>query len=221
VLTEPIQGRNTDHKPDSHIHHRVSDSVVEEALQAALQAAIPPPLQKIANQLQYRTVASLKKRFPVPCDEIVSRRQAAPRTFRPRAGTMPVPRIRVESALLKELNKDGPTDLRTVAASVGLSSKRRLYKGFHDLRSAIVAKNAAIRKRREDAIEKALRAAFDEQPIPTVAEVARRLGFVGARPLASRFPQLAATLSSHRDIARRSIVSSPLVKTMCDPAVQP
>lgn len=222
VLTEPIRGRNTDHRPDSHIHHRVLHSVVEEALQTTLQAAIPPPLQEIANQLQYRTVASLKKRFPVLCDEIVSRRQAAPKTFRPQTGTMPaVPRERVETALLEELNKDGLTDLRTVAASVGLSSKRRFYKGFHDLRLAIVAKNAAIRQRRVDAIENALKAAFDEQPIPTVAEVARRLGFAGARPVASRFPQLAATLSSHRhDRARRSIASSPLLQMMSDPAVQ-
>ena len=75
-----------------------------------------------------------------------------------------VPRERVETALLVELNRDVLTDLRTVAASVGLSSKRRLYKGFQDLRSAIVAKNTAIRQRRVDAIENPLWAAFDEQP---------------------------------------------------------
>jgi hypothetical protein len=131
-----------------------------------------------------------------------------------------VPRERVETALLAELSKDGLTDLRAVATSVGLSSKRRLYKGFRDLRLSIVAKNAAIRKRRVDAIENALRAAFDEQPVPTVAEVARRLGFAGARPVASRFPQLSATLNSHRRDITRSIVSSPLLQTMSDPAVQ-
>src|SRR5258708_22100594 len=32
VLTEPIRSRNTDHRPNSHIHYRVSDSVVEQAL---------------------------------------------------------------------------------------------------------------------------------------------------------------------------------------------
>jgi len=40
------------------------------------------------------------------------------------------------------------TNLRTVAASVGLNSPRRFYKDFRDLRLAIVAKNREIRKQR-------------------------------------------------------------------------
>ncbi len=61
---------------------------------------------------------------------------------------MPVPRDRVERALIEALNKGGLTNLRTVAASVGLSSPRRFYKDFRDLRLAIVAKNREIRKQR-------------------------------------------------------------------------
>jgi hypothetical protein len=58
-----------------------------------------------------------------------------------------VPRDRIEKALIEELRKADFTDLRAAAASVGLSSKRRLYKDFRDLRLAIVAKNATIKKR--------------------------------------------------------------------------
>jgi hypothetical protein len=204
------------------VHHRVSDSVVEHALKTALQAVIPPPLQEIANRLQYRTVHSLKKRFPVLCEEIMSRRKTAPRTCRPVPGTVPVPRERIEAALIEALNEDVPTNLRAIAASVGLGTARRLYKGFHDLRSAVVAKNVALRRQGVAAIEKALTAAFHEQPVPTVAEVARRLGFAGARPVASRFPELSATLSSHqRNSVRRSVMNSSLLKTTSDPAVQP
>jgi hypothetical protein len=61
---------------------------------------------------------------------------------------MPVPRDRVERALVEALNKGGLTDLRTVAASVGLSSTRRFYKDFRNLRLAVVAKNREIRKQR-------------------------------------------------------------------------
>ena len=60
---------------------------------------------------------------------------------------MPVPRDRVERALVEALSKDGLTHLRT-AASVGLSSTRRFYKDFRNLRLAIVAKNREIRKQR-------------------------------------------------------------------------
>jgi hypothetical protein len=60
---------------------------------------------------------------------------------------MPMPRDRAERALVEALNKDGLTHLRS-GASVGLSSTRRFYKDFRNLRLAIVAKNREIRKQR-------------------------------------------------------------------------
>jgi hypothetical protein len=149
LLTEPIPVGNTTDDPRSrYVHHRVSDSVVEHALTAALQAVIPPPLQELANRLQYRTVYSLRKRFPVLCEEILSRRKIVPRTSRLLPGTIQVPRERIEAALIEALNEDVPTNLRAIATSVGLGTARRLYKGFHDLRSAVVAKNVALRRQR-------------------------------------------------------------------------
>ena len=49
---------------------------------------------------------------------------------------MPVPRDRVERALVEALNKEGLTHLRTVAVSIGLSSTRRFYIDFRTLRLA-------------------------------------------------------------------------------------
>ena len=195
LLTERIDsGKKSDQKCFWKVHYRVAASVVEAALQAALRAAIPPPLEEIANQLGYRTVIPLQYRYPGLCREIAGRRQAGARDSRPSPSKAPVPRDRIEKALTEELSKTGFTDLRAVAASVGLSSKRRLYKDFRNLRLAIVAKNAAIRKRQVAAIENGLRAAFNEQPVPTVTEVARRLGFAAVKPLTSRFPELTTEL---------------------------
>jgi hypothetical protein len=67
---------------------------------------------------------------------------------RRRSHVIPVSRDRVEKALVEALNKGGLTNLRTVAASVGLSSTRRFYKDFRNLRLAVVAKNREIRKQR-------------------------------------------------------------------------
>jgi hypothetical protein len=52
--------------------------------------------------------------------------------------------------LLYGREPDGVCDLnlRTVATSLGLSSSRRLYNDFRDLRLAIVTKNREIRKHR-------------------------------------------------------------------------
>jgi hypothetical protein len=188
--------------------HKVSGGIVEAALQDAIQSGSPPALKDIATQLGYRTPASLQSRYPGLCGQIANSRQADVKASRPlRTPAMPVPRERIVTALIKELSAPGFTDLKAVAASVGLSSKRRLYKDFHELRTAIVAKNAQFRNRQgspcgESAlravIDGALHKAFDEQPIPTVAEVATRLGFADARPVDWRFPELTAALRSRR-----------------------
>ena len=193
-------------------HYRVASGIVEEGLRTAVQAATPPSLREIASQVGYRSVDSLRLRYRALCCEIVHKRRAAMRIANPSSARMPVPRERIEKALTAELSKPGFTDLEVVAASVGLSSKRRLYKDFHDLRAAIIAKNATLRKRRLEATEAtlsaaigtALAAAFNEQLVPTVEEVARRLGYATAKPVASRFPGLVVQLRACRQQMRQA-----------------
>jgi hypothetical protein len=103
----------------------------------------------------------------------------------------PVPRERIEKALREALSKPGFTDVRAVMASVGLRSTSRLDKDFRDLRLAIVAKNAKIKRRRLEASRAALIAAIEaagatpcnDPPVPTVTEVAQRMGFATAEPV--------------------------------------
>ena len=52
--------------------------------------------------------------------------------------------------------------------------------------------------RRREAIRAALAAAFNEQPVPTVADVARRLGYATVKPVTSRFPELSMQLRASR-----------------------
>jgi hypothetical protein len=146
ALAEPI---DSEQRRLWYVHHRVPTSIVEQTLQTALQAATPAPLQVLANQLGYRTDASLRDRFPELCRQIATKGRATLKVFRRRSHVMAVPRARVERALVEALNNDGLTHLRTVAASVGLSTTRRFYKDFRNLRLAIVAKNRQIRKQRD------------------------------------------------------------------------
>ena len=57
-----------------------------------------------------------------------------------------------------------------------------------------MAAEAALSK----AIAAALTAALNEQPVPTVADVARRLGYVTVKPLTSRFGELSMALRARR-----------------------
>jgi AraC-like DNA-binding protein len=212
LLTERINTRRKTRQMNTHqkypwkAHYRVASDIVEDALRVALQAAIPPSLREIAGQVGYRSVEPLQFRYRALCGEIVHKRRAAMRSSYPSPTRAPVPRERIEKALTAELGKPGFTDLGAVAASVGLSSQRRLYKGFHDLRVAIIAKNATIRKQRLEAnrsaltavIEASLGSAFHQQPVPTVEQVARSLGYATTKPLTSRFSELCEQLRACR-----------------------
>lgn len=195
LLTEKIVVENVvaGQRQSPYAHYRVDDSAVEKALRAALRADTPPRLEEIARELGYRSVASLQARYSDLCGQLVSKRRE---WFKhsPIPVTTPLPRERIEQALSEALNSEAPAYLRAVAEKIGLRNRRRLYKGFHDVRRAIVAKNQRFRKERADAIESALRAALDQTPLPTVTDVARRLGLKSVTRITRRFPDLSAAL---------------------------
>ncbi len=114
---------------------------------------------------------------------------------------MPLPRERIERALSEALSQAVPVSLQSLATSIGLRNKRRLYKGFHDLRNALIANNKRLRQQRVDAMESALRAALNETPAPTVTDIARRLGLKGVTSIMRRFPDLSAELKQRRRAA--------------------
>jgi hypothetical protein len=187
--------------PSPYAHHRVAGPIVENALRMALIDDVPRRLEEIAADLGYRSVEPLQSRFHDLCRQIVGKRARWYKTVS-RVPVTPLPKERIEQALAEALEDEAPVNLRTVAAKIGLSNKRRLYKGFHDLRRALVAKNRRLRSRRWESIESALRAAFDETPVPTVTDVARRLGLKSVTRITKRFPDLSAALKRRRHAKR-------------------
>lgn len=207
LLTERINGTDDrDPQRSPYAHYRVPDRAVEEALRTALQSGTPPSLTEIAIHLGYRTDGSLKSRYRALCGDILNKRRCALKRSCPPSGA-PVARQNIENAFVEALKKDEVTSLAAVAASVGLRNKRRLYKSFHGLRRAVVAKNKRIRKQCVDAIENALRAAFDEEPISTVTEVARRLQLRNVTRITRRFPNLSAELKYRRQAESRAVTA--------------
>jgi hypothetical protein len=195
LLTERISVADDPiHQRSACAHFRIEDSLVEEALRNALQVEIPPPLTDVANQVGYRSIWSLQYRYPGLCREIMDRRRSWLRIASPQAFAVPVSRDRIESALIAELGKAELTNLKHVALSTGLKSPRRFYKKFGNLTHTIVTKNKGVRKQRVCAIENTLREALYERPVPTVTEIARRLGFARVTSVTSRFPELTAEL---------------------------
>lgn len=197
LLTEEIAIDDAVAGPRPHAHCRVADSVIEQALRTALRDDTPRSLEDIATDLGYRSVAPLSNRYPDLSRQVVSKRLSWLRNS-PISPRTPLPRERIEQALSEALNHEAPVSLHSVAAKIGLRNMRRLYKGFHDVRRAIVAKNKRLRQQRVEAIESALRTAFHETPIPTVTDVARRLGLRDVTRITKRFPDLSAALRRRR-----------------------
>ena len=109
--------------------------------------------------------------------------------------------------------------LTWLAASIGLRNKRRLYKGFHDSRKALVANNRRHRLERAAAIESALRAALAETPAPSLTDIARRLGLRSTSALTRRFPDLSTEIKRHRQPALDNGLHRSLESAIREPSV--
>jgi hypothetical protein len=153
--------------------------------------------------LGYRGVESLQRRLRDLCDEIVRRRRSILRRS-PAPPGVPLPRERIERALSEALRQGAPVSLHSLAESIGLRNERRLYKGFHELRKAVIANNMWLRQRSSDATEGVLREALTETPVPMVTDLARRQGLKCVTSITRRFPGLSAELRQRRRVASTS-----------------
>jgi AraC-like DNA-binding protein len=118
-----------------------------------------------------------------------------------------VPRQKIEHLLSEVLREGRPVTLRSVAQKIGLITSRRLYKGFHKLRKAIVAQNKLLRQQlrlqRQTTIKEALQAALIEVPVPSATAISRRLGYKSVSAITRSFPEQCAALKS---IARNAFL---------------
>jgi len=206
LLTERIAVESHLPSYSPNAHYRVDGSTVEASLLTALREDTPLPLAEIATRLGYRTTVPLELRFPDLCHAIIRKRRT--NLNQSSTSTVPIPRARIERALSEALANDGPFSLTSLANSIGLRNKRRLYKGFHDLRKALVAKNRRHRLERTAAIESALRSALSEAPVPSLTDIARRLGLRTMTVLTRRFPDLSAQLKQRRQTATEQLTAS-------------
>jgi AraC-like DNA-binding protein len=200
LLTERVAVDAFPARSNAHAHYRVAGPKIDEALRTALCEDVPPSLPDIAKRLGYRTIAPLQVRFQDLC-KAITRKRGAQIKLSSIPASAPIPRERIEQALSEALNNDGPVSLTRLAASLGLRNKRRLYKGFHDIRKALVASNCRHRLEHATAIESALRAALAETPAPSLTDIARRLGLKFTSALTRRFPDLSTELKRHRQPA--------------------
>jgi hypothetical protein len=169
-------------------------SQVRRALEEALSSAIPASLMQVAQQLGYQRVHTLRRRYRELCNEIEKKHgnidSAAPR--RGQRYACPTPDMAREA--LERAVRDSPQrSLMAICKEIGYRNVSSLYHRFPELCRTLVARNRAWREQKDQAVRDAITKALDEEPVPTLRELAARVRH-HPHVLRGRFPELCAAL---------------------------
>lgn len=183
------------------IKKRLSSEELRQALETILASdeEPPPSIQEVALRLGYRSVSALYSRFPELTHAIVAKYQS----YNPdKRAVMNSEELRQILESILESKEEPPPSIQEVARSLGYRSETSLYGRFPELTRKIVAKYRAYHsnyKQRmssgelQEALEAVL--ASNEDPFPSIQEVAQRLGYHSKGPLYEQFPELAHAIA--------------------------
>jgi AraC-like DNA-binding protein len=159
-----------------------------------------PSIKEVAQRLGYCNKSSLYKLCPELAREIAAKyRKHNPRQREP----MSLDELR--HALEAELasSEEPPPSLQEVAQRLGYCGAYELHRRFPELANVIVTKyqkyNPSSKKRmRSIELQQALESivASNEEPPPSIQEVAYRLGYHGVSTLYARFPDLSHAITA-------------------------
>ncbi len=173
-----------------------SEPLIRRALKAALNSATPNSLPELARQVGYRRIFHLRRRFPDLCDAIIRRhreRDAGP-SRRDELYARSIHRV-ARRALERAVHGPSPQPITVLSKEIGYRNTSSLYQRFPDLCRKLVVKNRECRKREEQKIRNALAKALQEEPVPSLKQMAARLGHC-SQFLRRRFGDLCAAFVS-------------------------
>jgi len=183
------------------IKKRLSADALRQALETILASdeEPPPSILEVALRLGYRSVSALYSRFPELTHAIVAKYQS----YNPdKRAVMNSEELRQILESILESKEEPPPSIQEVARSLGYRSETSLYGRFPELTRKIVAKYRAYHsnyKQRmssgelQEALEAVL--ASNEDPFPSIQEVAQRLEYHSKGPLYEQFPELAHAIA--------------------------
>ena len=164
---------------------------IRKRLEAALAQESPPSVPAIAEQLGFKYVASLYRRFPVLCRRLAAIRREHRRRRR----------LRIETAFRAALTEEPAPTLKQVAYRLGYKTTRPYDHYFSSLLKTVAAHARNHRQQQKSQIRAVLEAALKEDPPPLMQTVARRVGLTRGY-LTELFPglwqRLGARSKDHR-----------------------
>lgn len=211
MLTEPIpagdheweRARDLFARHSSRICSLRPASKVRRALEEALNSATPISLPQVAQQLGYRRVHTLRRRYQELCDEVEKKHGSIDGATPRRGARYTYPTSEMAREALEHAIRDSPQrSLIAICKEIGYRNVSSLYHRFPEHCRALVAKHREWRDQKDQSVQNVITKALDEEPVPTLKEVAVRLGY---RPhvLRSRFRDLCAALVARRPGRKR------------------
>jgi hypothetical protein len=180
----------------SHIRSRRTITQLRSTVERVLAEEPTASLRKVATELGYRHIRSMRLRDPDLCDRISMKRRTravVPYTLQSR-DSFPVKSV-IKKALTRALLQPISPPLKTISKALGFRSDASLYVRFPDLCKAFAKKKALSKQSEIDASRRVVAAAVAATPPPSLIDVARRIGYtIGS--LTYRFPDLCAKLSA-------------------------
>ena len=153
-------------------------SEIRKALRIALRDDVPVSLSDVARRLGYTTTERLYQADRELSHRIAARYRQSGRShwWRKPGATRICDVLRLKEILEESLKSREPTSVHHIAARLGYSNDAYIQQKFPELSAAISRKIAAGRRIRLEAMRRMLQEALNEYPVPTLADLSRRLG---------------------------------------------
>jgi hypothetical protein len=160
-------------------------AVIEEALVASLSFDCPQLLTKTALALEFESSTRLVQLFPELCDAIIAKRAEWKR------------RQWAEKAAIAQqaAKQEMPPTVESLAASLGCQSRTPIRKRFPSVVTALAARFSERINKRREMVRIALENALNEDPPPSLHQLAKRFGR-GQCSLRKSFPEASSALKA-------------------------
>jgi DNA-binding phage protein len=176
-----------------------------------------PSLMEIAGRLGYKGTERLYQVDRDLCKRLSAkyRRSGQSHRWRKRGAERISEKVDIQKLLQESLAQEQPVSPHHLAARLGYANEGYLQRKFPDLCRAVRRKIAAQKVAQLAEVERVLTEAMKEEPVPTLNDLRKRLGYSSSECLQLHFPGLCEQILARRQAAREQR-NTELTRTLQD-----
>lgn len=177
----------------------------QRVLREALREQPPPSLSEIARRLNYKLIERLYQIDRAAAKQIAANYRKSGRShwWRKSGAERLCERVNIRQVLERSLAQEDPVNVHHIAASLGYTNEGYIQQKCPELCRAIREKCRIRKKARIARMELALKNGLNQDPPPTLREIAKRLGYSNSEILRRYFPDHYDKILAWRRLFRR------------------